>query len=227
MKKVKIFALITCFAVIGGCSSSPDTPSTSLSIYEKTSITTIADTSIELLPDEIEATPAITPGIWWSVSSDWEEADKYYYFNGADEGCLIYQLSGGTEEYTYSIEDINSKHDMFISAPFETNGDNVIVLHFDDSHYETLTYQGNITPSEFNFYSNDKLIELGKKYYLQYHEELPPYVDAEIWQDGSIALHFYYIGESNTATIEWYIVDRFTAKGKDLFENDIDLTEVL
>ena len=150
--------------------------------------------------------------------------------DGNGSGLYLSQEDGKASSFTYDIKDntlninINNADTKAYTITEDANGN---LLLSDGTNKDTLIYQGDKDFSDFHFYNNDELIEMGKKYFLKSHEKLTPYIDAEIWQDGSIALHFYYISEANTATLEWYIVDRFTAQGKNLLEKDIDLTEVL
>ena len=217
--------------MLSGCAKENQISSGTSSVLETSEIideVVIVDDSKEKSQDD----QIVRPGVWWSVSDDYTIKDRYYYFDGNNIGSYLLQENGKGGSFTYSVIDNTIEIDFsdgekvsYTLSEVESDK-NKLLLSTDENSF-TLTYQGNIDFSQFKFYSNEELIEMGKRLFLKSHDKLTPYIDAEIWQDGSIALHFYYIGETNTATLEWYIVDRFTAKGKDITEKDIDLTEVL
>jgi hypothetical protein len=229
MRKISVILVCLCIAVLSGCANNKEvTPQES----DSTTVTTVSsiDGIVMIDDDDKSAYSMIKKGIWWAVNSDYTIKDMYYYFDGNGSGSYLSQSDGKGSSFTYDISDnslnIHVKNDDALTY-FVSEGINGDLILSNGTNEDTLSYQGDKDFADFHFYNNDELIEMGKKYYLKSHDELTTYIDAEIWQDGSIALHFYYVGETNTATIEWYVVDRFTAKGKDLLENDIDLTEVL
>lgn len=228
MKKSRIILICLCLALLTGCNGKKEMSTKDISLATETSVSSIVGTV--MTDDDKAAYSMKKKGIWWAVNSDYTIKDRYYYFDGNGSGSYLSQVDGKGSSFTYDINDntlninINNEDILTYSVSVVSN-DNLLLSN--GTNEDTLLYQGDKDFADFHFYNNDELIEMGKKYFLKSHDELTPYIDAEIWQDGSIALHFYYIGETNTATIEWYVVDRFTAKGKDLLENDIDLTEVL
>ena len=80
-------------------------------------------------------------------------------------------------------------------------------------------------------YTDDELQEMALQYYIMINGYAPGYIDISTDKDDSKAvIHLYDINELDgvgyTSTYNWYTVNRYTAKGYDFFENEIDLTDV-
>ena len=173
------------------------------------------------------------PGIWWSFC---DSGDKYYEFATDGTGMRIYQEDGFKEGFTYSMDDgcavfrfagtaAGAVKDTRAKA--EERGDGAILSFEDDGHTEELVYMGNISIDEFTFYNNEQLKDMAQEYYKQHNDTgyVPEFCDIiKSDENNDIVIHLYDIEGNRTTTANWYYIDRFTGKGKDMMDNEIDLT---
>ena len=178
------------------------------------------------------------PGIWWAFCDHGRSReDKYYEFSTDGSVTVISQTDRSEKEFTYAMEDgrfviyDSSKPEK---ADAEERGDGALLTFEDDGHTEELVYMGNITFDDFVFYSNEDIKGFAEEYYKKHNDGyLPEYVDVEYSTTGNdIVVHLYEIvqvteTEGHSATMNWYYIDRFTGKGKDFMDEEVDLTEII
>ena len=170
------------------------------------------------------------PGIWWSFIRD---NDSYYEFSTDGTGTQKWQSDGTEANFTYYMD--NGDFVMSYSsgperrAKTEERGDGAILTFEDDGHTEELVYMGNITFDEFTFFSDETIGELARAYYVKHSGGYEPaYCDVEYsTENNDRVVHLYDIVDDHSATANWYYIDRFTCKGKDFFEKEVDLTEII
>ena len=81
-----------------------------------------------------------------------------------------------------------------------------------------VSFAGNVP------YTDDELCNMAKEYYSQVNGYVPPVVVIEITDGDEVTIHLYDIVDDHTATVDWYTVNRYTARGKNILEQDIDLS---
>ena len=147
-----------------------------------------------------------------------------------------YQADGFKEGFTYSMEDGCAVFSFAgyaegvsenTRAKAEERGDGALLTFDNDGHTEELVYMGNITFDEFTFYNNEELEDMAREYYRQHNDTgyIPEFCDILKPETGNdIVIHLFDIEGNHTATVNWYYIDRFTGKGKDMMDNEIDLT---
>lgn len=75
-------------------------------------------------------------------------------------------------------------------------------------------------------YSDEELCNMARTYYTKHYEYTPPIVEVDnITDDGKVMIHLYEVVEDHTATSDWYMVDRKTAKGTNILGEEINLAE--
>lgn len=80
-------------------------------------------------------------------------------------------------------------------------------------------------------YTDDELQDMALQYYTMINGYAPSYVDVDtVLDDNMVMIHLYDLNEQDsvgfTSTYDWCTVNRYTAKGYDFNENEIDLTDV-
>ena len=176
------------------------------------------------------------PGIWWSFC---DSGDMYYEFATDGTGMRIYQADGFKEGFTYEMEDgcavfsfagKASGASEKTRAKAEERGGDAVLAFEDDNHTEELVYKGNIGFDEFTFFNNKELEDMAREYYKQHNDTgyVPEF--CEVFQnttDNDIVIQLYDLVDGHTSTADWYYIDRFSGKGKDMMDNEIDLTTAL
>lgn len=177
--------------------------------------------------DHFSKEAGFAPGIWWSHS---EDGDSYYEFNTDGTGTQVWQSNGSSKEFTYRMDggkfykNFGTDPEMLASA--EERGDGVLLTYTVYGSTEELVYMGNISFDEFLFYSNDTLGALAKEYYKQHNDTgyVPEFCDVfQSDTDTDIVIHLYDMVDGHNSTAAWYYIDRFTGKGTDIMENEVDL----
>ena len=82
-------------------------------------------------------------------------------------------------------------------------------------------------PVKQDGYTDDELISMAAKYYKANTknavEKVLVVIDSS--DDDEVLIHLLENGSENTATINWYTINRKTGKGTDLFDKPVDLTK--
>ena len=78
--------------------------------------------------------------------------------------------------------------------------------------------------SSSNYYTDNKLIENAKAYQKITTNYVSSFVEIDNVEENKVTIHLYDIVDEHAATSNWYIIDRYTAKGHDLLGNEIDLS---
>ncbi|SFC74753.1 hypothetical protein [Ruminococcus albus] len=176
------------------------------------------------------------PGIWWSFC---DSGDMYYEFATDGTGMRVYQADGFKEGFTYEMDDGCAVFSFAgnaggtsekTRAKAEERGGDAVLTFEDDNHTEELVYMGNIGFDEFTFFNNNELEEMAREYYKQHNDTgyVPEFCDIlKPEENNDIVIRLFDIVGNNTSTANWYYIDRFTGKGKDMMDNEIDLTTVL
>ena len=176
------------------------------------------------------------PGIWWSFCNS---GDIYYEFSTDGTGMRVYQADGFKEGFTYEMKDGYAVFyfagnaggtDEYTRAKAEDRGDGALLTFENDSHTEELVYRGNISFDDFSFYTNKELEDMAREYYKQHSDSgyEPEFCDvSQSDSNTDIVIHLYDIFDDHSATVAWYYVDRFTGKGKDLMDKEVDLSTAL
>ena len=75
-------------------------------------------------------------------------------------------------------------------------------------------------------YSDKELIELATAYYKSHSSDdyIPGNIEIDHVDGDEVLIHLYDVGYDFTFTSNWYTVNRKTGKGKDFFENEIDIS---
>ena len=177
-----------------------------------------------LIADEAE----LRCGVWWAVG---DGIDSYYEICADGTGAVIaqdsgtgvgmnYEVRGNSVTFHLGAADVNNE------ATLTAAGANELTVTFADGHSEFWSYMGNVTMNGFTFYSNEQLCAMAKDYIAAAEGYTPEYVaaTADMEDPHTINIQLYdNLGDHNS-TAAWYFVDRFTAKGWDMNENEIDLT---
>lgn len=75
-------------------------------------------------------------------------------------------------------------------------------------------------------YTDEELCNMAREYYTAHNNYTPSVVEVDsVTEDGKVLIHLYDIMEDHTATSDWYLVDRVTAKGTNILEEKINLAE--
>lgn len=75
-------------------------------------------------------------------------------------------------------------------------------------------------------YTNEQLIVMAKEYRKSRGEYVPSIVEVDNENGDIVVIHLYDILEDHAATWDWYTVNRLTAKGTNVLEEEIDLTDI-
>jgi outer membrane murein-binding lipoprotein Lpp len=73
-------------------------------------------------------------------------------------------------------------------------------------------------------YSNEQLIEMAKQYRKAKGEYIPEFVEITEEKGNIVKIHLYDMVEDHVSTSDWYDVDRFSGKGINVLNEDIDLS---
>ena len=78
--------------------------------------------------------------------------------------------------------------------------------------------------SSSNYYTDNKLIENAKAYQRITTNYVSSFVEIDNVKENEVTIHLYDIVDEHTSTSNWYTVDRYTAKGHDWLDNEVDLS---
>ena len=106
----------------------------------------------------------------------------------------------------------------------QTDEDNV-TLKWDEGTEEKLSYISNDNADTFKFYTNDELCEMALAYYKTTTTEdtTGMMAAAETSKDGKVLIQIFSNNGDHNSTADWYTVDRITAEGTNIAEENIDL----
>ena len=86
----------------------------------------------------------------------------------------------------------------------------------------TVTVLNGITPISFAAgdvpYTDEELCIMAKAYCNNVNGFVPPIVEVDGTDGDDVIIHLYSIVNDHTATTDWYTVNRYTAKGKNVLE---------
>ena len=113
-----------------------------------------------------------------------------------------------------------------IKAKVVSESDDELEFKFNDGKSEKLSYQGEMNLDIFTFYNNDELCQMALGYYEMKNGSRPEKAAAEIDDTGMIKIQLYDESDGHNSNADFYTVDRFTGKGFNSADEQIDLTEV-
>ena len=186
-------------------------------------------------PEETEDTAVnqemLKPGIWTAAQN--EELTRYFVFYDNMTGLDLDADSGKGMTFEYKIEDNEIVFYMGttkneVSATMEKTDDEHIALSWSYGESETIHWALDVPEGGLTFYSSRDLSDKCLDYYEAHHEgERPEEVAWENNLDGTVTFQLFDELDDHISTSAWYVIDRFTAKGKDAnTDEEIDLTEV-
>lgn len=88
--------------------------------------------------------------------------------------------------------------------------------------------ESNIVESNSNSndsYTNDELVKLASDYYEKLNGKKASVVEIDHTDGDNVVIHLYEVVDDHTTTLDWYTINKNTAKGKDILENEIDLSK--
>lgn len=225
MKKISI--IVSLLLVACGCSAQETNKN--ITVNETTAITTS-------VTESTEEQSLFRNGMWVydhmrNTSNEYFNERRYYLFDGA-KGSYKSQENKKYAEFTFHTDrsgNIVFNYDDGNEISYkisENNGEDTITLVSESGDKTVFSYFGDTAFDEFDFYSNEELIAMGKAYFMEDRGFITDYVEAEYRDGDNMALHFYWISESamSTATIDWYTINRISGKGFTLLGNPVDLT---
>jgi hypothetical protein len=175
----------------------------------------------------VSNTSAIKDGVWCGVDDSTSVLVDYRVFEGdmflaTDANYNVamtfdYSIDGDKLKSTSSVGGSKSE------AKIERISDEKFRLTSDDST-ETYTWlkEGNI--DDFQFFCNAQLEYMASRYYASRHNHTPEFVDVADDEAGkTVSIHMYDLYDGHTSTCDWYYVDRFTAAGKNILDEPIDI----
>ncbi len=74
-------------------------------------------------------------------------------------------------------------------------------------------------------YTDDELCAMARKYYERRHDFAPPVVVVDSVDGDVVTIHLFEDLEDHVATLDWYTIDRITARGSGMLDGPVDLTE--
>ena len=169
-----------------------------------------------------------TEGVWKGTSDSY---DVFYEFR--DDGSIILSSTADKSRYeaSYTLEGntfIYKQQHNERPASIRWSGPYTAFLEWEDGRSETLMYQINSTTlDEFNYFSNDELEELARRYYASLHGFTPEFARSVFSpEDTSVSIYVYDYKDSNPDTHDVYTVSRETAVGVNITGEPVDLNEV-
>ena len=231
-------ALCLCLLLLGGCAApqepapQPQPPQTEQIEPPAPAPQPAPAQGEQMVAEPVPAAPQpvhhIPTGVWLARTD--VGYSNYYYFNSEEQNGRYASLDYG----------------LGMSFNYEGAGDELVFLMGDDAeahtarieHAEgdrfTLLWENNLSEhmefvcegslDEFRFYSNDELIRMSAAYFARKGEAVPSMSAAITNADNTVTVQLYdNLGDHNS-TSAWYVLDRFTATGTDLFTGmEIDL----
>lgn len=184
------------------------------------------------LPTESQPIHHIPTGVWLAQTD--VGYSNYYYFNSEEQNGrylsldyglgMAFNYEGSGDELVFLMGDDADVH----PARVEHTEDDSFTLHWENNLSEKMVFVSEGTLDEFHFYSNEELIHMAMAYFTRSGNTPTSLAAAMTNEDNTVTVQLYdNLGDHNS-TSAWYIFDRFTAKGTDLFTGmEIDLLEHL
>lgn len=188
----------------------------------------------------IELKNGVGTGIWYSIYFDVQNNvfSKKYDYTIAKYGddriayikdlqrIAIVDLFSNNKERIYTLNFAYStavQGNLVTKAEFESR-DELSITYLSGEEKKEITEKINT-----NMYTDEELEKMASDFYYQENHARPPIVQVDSESEGVVTIHLYEINEKegHTATWGWYYIDRATGKGKDFFDKNVDLTQVL
>ena len=77
--------------------------------------------------------------------------------------------------------------------------------------------------SDKTAYTNEQLIEMVKKYRTDKGKYIPEFVEVDGENGDIVNIHLYDVMEENIATSDWYFINKYTGKGTNILNEEVDL----
>ena len=210
-----------------GTTDAPETsqPESDAETESETAPAADGETTTNLpVADEAE----LRAGVWWAIG---DGIDSYYEICRDGTGAVISQENGTGVGINYEVRGTGVTFQMgavdaINEATLTATSADELTVTFADGRTEFWSYMGNVTMNGFTFYSNEQLCGMARDYIQAAEGYTPENVaaTADFEDPRTINIQLYdNLGDHNS-TAAWYFVDRFTAKGRDLNGNEIDLT---
>ena len=84
--------------------------------------------------------------------------------------------------------------------------------------------QESVENSSKTAYTNEQLIEMTKKYRTDKGEYIPEFVEVDGEKGDIVNIHLYDVKEENISTSDWYFINKYTGKGTNILNEEVDLT---
>ncbi len=192
--------------------------------------TTSEDITMTDIIETTESQTLLVPrsGVWLAEG---EDENRYFFF--ADEencGSYVSQSEGIGMGFDYEIQEnglLLHIGDTEDNSPvlLDWEDEDHVTFTWESGYSENLTYLGEQTAAEFQFYSDIQLCEMALDYYELQTGYRPGMVSSTVNEDGTVTIQLYdNLGDHN-ATSDWYTVDRYTAIGTNLLDEEIRLTD--
>lgn len=240
-----IIAILTAAAVITGCQTQDNAPSSDgaeSTASESTSAASTAATAeaekpvvvvtaepavptAEVSAPEAEAVTSIKPGTWRGT-------DSYFFFyeDGKGGSTLDFEYGMGLGfEYDLTQDGHLIFHmgsvDSDLSTSYVLDGDTLYLTKDDDGSTDTLVYVSE--SPDLKFYTNQELANIAQYYYMANNDGYVPEASGiQTNDDGTVTIQLYDQLEDHNSTAAWYTIDRVTLIGTDeIAQTQIDFSE--
>jgi len=74
-------------------------------------------------------------------------------------------------------------------------------------------------------YSDEQLCEMALAYYVKYNNYTPEHVQVDMVEGDTVIIHLFDSIDGHLATCDWYYINRYTASGTNIMEEEIHLNE--
>ncbi|MBR4979388.1 MAG: hypothetical protein IKX77_02435, partial [Clostridia bacterium] len=180
----------------------------------------------------IENTPDPLPkdGLWYAVN-DLTPDVEYFVIKGTSS--RKYDAKTGDETiYTCTpgkgsmkVESVDGTFSD--TAEYKIVSDDVFTMAYkygDGKITYTYTRFDDADPDTFEFNSDNDIIAAARHYYSSRTNHIPEFIYVESNEFPKTAVvHLYDLYDGHTSTCDWYYIDRFTLKGKNILEEEVDL----
>lgn len=167
-------------------------------------------------------------GVW--LANDAENYSYYIFNDDGETGSVIDQATGTGIAFSYEADDDKvtfkmGAEDAEAPAVVEQTDEDNVTLKWDEGTEEKLSYISNDNADTFKFYTNDELCEMALAYYKTKTTEdtTGMMAAAETSEDGKVLIQIFSNNGGHNSTADWYTVDRITAEGTNIAEENIDL----
>ena len=180
---------------------------------------------------EDTADPLPKDGLWYAVNDltpdveyfvikgtsshkyDAKTGDETVYTCTPGKGSMKVESADGT--FSDTAEYVIVSDDVFTMA--YKYGDGKITY--------TYTRFDDADPDTFKFTSDAKIENAARRYYGSRTNHIPEFIYVESYELPKTAVvHLYDLYDGHTSSCDWYYIDRFTLKGKNILEEEIDLS---